>query len=912
MHAVEIIDFYRAFLEKIMTTEKDATTTSSESDKSNAIAGTREARFRRYMLYTLLNKKEFLSIDEYEPRDDLSGLVRELLPNDWRVIKRGVWTQWMGPNPITRAQGWKIHVSGLTTNLDQILTVVADVCFSQGTSFKHASDGFIHSLMNSKIWDRGAAGKFVTIYPQDNTVFKSIISQLYDRLKGFDGPYILSDKRYKDSKILYYRYGGFQLINELRANGTQIPSIYKPDGLLVADERTPYFNPPAWESDPFTEEDIDEEDTPLNSRYVLKYALGFSNSGGVYLADDLLNNCEVVIKEARPWTCQDGLGGDSISSLKKEFRMLQKLSGAKCSPKPIDDFIEWEHYFIVQEKIDGMTLHEYMIKHNPFLLFNPSRAQIDNWISQFVALNGKIYRALNEMHAHDIIFGDISPRNIIITDDQNIIFIDYEGAIDINLDEVALTATPGFVRSDRKNSNKPERHDDLYGLVMLMIYQIWPLTPIADLSVETMHRILKSVTKQHSLPNGITNCLIELTKPGRTLEDFKSHFDMLFESNSNECFVARSVHDTSVTENSLYLINDIYSCLEEAIRPRGNRELLPSVPWATNTLSVDYGLAGIIHSYHVIGRPIPSTIQDWFGESIRHMERIPPGLYNGMAGIGLVAYEIGLDDLAYRMISKAFEHPLLYQNSAAYYGAAGVGESLLKLFQYTQEERYLDYALSIATVLSKKAECAEGRSYWPDEDGKINIGAPHGAAGIGKFIAAVGIECERQDLIAIGHSALDHDLKFMINVKGEYYTFPESSERMTVGMPYWLHGSAGMISTLCWFYNQFKDNQHMEVIKVCAPDISRTFAMYPTLFMGLSGFANTLMDIYEVTGELQWRTEAQKVVQRVSEFHIRQETGVGFPSETLLRMSFDLGSGSTGIATAIMRAYKESANPHFI
>ena len=33
------------------------------------------------------------------------------------------------------------------------------------------------------------------------------MESLYDELKLFNGPYILTDKRYLDAKVIYYRYG---------------------------------------------------------------------------------------------------------------------------------------------------------------------------------------------------------------------------------------------------------------------------------------------------------------------------------------------------------------------------------------------------------------------------------------------------------------------------------------------------------------------------------------------------------------------------------------------------------------------------------------------------------------------------------------------------------------------------------
>lgn len=76
-------------------------------------------------------------------------------------------------------------------------------------SFKYISN--LENLLNnlsgkSSIW---SSGKFITIYPESLSSFKEIITQLYS-LKAFQlkkGITISSDRRYKDSNILFYRYG---------------------------------------------------------------------------------------------------------------------------------------------------------------------------------------------------------------------------------------------------------------------------------------------------------------------------------------------------------------------------------------------------------------------------------------------------------------------------------------------------------------------------------------------------------------------------------------------------------------------------------------------------------------------------------------------------------------------------------
>ena len=77
--------------------------------------------------------------------------------------------------------------------------------------------------MNSKRWARQGAGKFITIYPFDEDQFVSVIEQLHQATRQFEGPYILSDRRYKDSKVVFYRYGGMSPFKVLNIKGEKVP-----------------------------------------------------------------------------------------------------------------------------------------------------------------------------------------------------------------------------------------------------------------------------------------------------------------------------------------------------------------------------------------------------------------------------------------------------------------------------------------------------------------------------------------------------------------------------------------------------------------------------------------------------------------------------------------------------------------
>jgi len=118
------------------------------------------------------------------------------------------------------------------------------------TVSKVAVDLFVSRLLCSKLWPRPGAGKLITIYPSDESRFIELIDEVYRATQGFQGPYILSDRRYKDSRSVYYRYGGFAPQYAINVYGEKEPVILF-QGENFSDKRTPYFKLPPWVTDPF-------------------------------------------------------------------------------------------------------------------------------------------------------------------------------------------------------------------------------------------------------------------------------------------------------------------------------------------------------------------------------------------------------------------------------------------------------------------------------------------------------------------------------------------------------------------------------------------------------------------------------------------------------------------------------------
>ena len=229
----------------------------------------RDARHLDKFMFTLMDQLFYEPVESrYRPWDEYKAPVAQLLEElgaDWSIQRDGFWYH-VHPNGSYSipAQGWKVHVSAAIHNAVPILQRAARVALTKNVPFKFALDKNVLATMSSKRWNRGGSGKFITMYPSDIDEFKDLLEALYTELKSEEGPYILSDKRYKDCRVLYYRYGGLRRVTQTDIKGEKVLVLIAPTGEAVPDVRTPYFAPPSWASDPFPTEKTERKEIVLN------------------------------------------------------------------------------------------------------------------------------------------------------------------------------------------------------------------------------------------------------------------------------------------------------------------------------------------------------------------------------------------------------------------------------------------------------------------------------------------------------------------------------------------------------------------------------------------------------------------------------------------------------------------------
>src|SRR6266576_4392833 len=119
-------------------------------------------------LYTFANKEFYEPLDRYEPNvRDFISIARRHLPPGWQFSRRSIWYSCSPPHAAIPQQGWKIHLSAVLEHAHGVLETATRFLARAEVPFKFALDRPMFLLLQSKRWNRGGAGKFITIYPRD-------------------------------------------------------------------------------------------------------------------------------------------------------------------------------------------------------------------------------------------------------------------------------------------------------------------------------------------------------------------------------------------------------------------------------------------------------------------------------------------------------------------------------------------------------------------------------------------------------------------------------------------------------------------------------------------------------------------------------------------------------------------------
>ncbi|MFJ9631676.1 class III lanthionine synthetase LanKC [Streptomyces sp. NPDC101175] len=804
---------------------------------------------------------------------------------DWRHVRQDVWTVWSRPHARRPEQGWKIHVSARLDRAQEVLDQVAAVCFAQGVPFKHLAARMFFLALHHKHAHRAQAGKFCAIYPPDTETARRLLGLLRDALRDEDGPYILSDRRFGDSKTVHYRYGAFGARSRLLPDGTRQGLVRDASGRDVPDERRPFFVLPAGITDPFvTEEQVPHTGAIRIRDYEILAALQPSNAGGTYQARDTRTGRRVFIKEAR---AHNGLIWDGTSArerLRHEYEVLTAVhaSAPGVCPEPLEHFSEWEHDFLVTEFIEGDPLRRWLSRTSPLMRYGRTAEDRAEFFARCRGLLWDVDAALEQLHALGHRFGDISLGNIIVTPSGTARFVDFESASALDGPPAAM-GTKGFTPpAALLGASDDPLLTDRYGTAALALAFVAPFHETAEL-----------------VPGGLTllrHDLADAVPP----DDLWARAVSNYPASGGPCPAGLSPAEIDADPLGALarLADDVVAGLLETADTGRPDWVFPPSPQAfgVNTVCVAYGTAGVVHALHQAGAPVPEAVEKRLRhDALDRRDELPPGLDAGTAGIARVLASLGHLDEAVDLARHADRHPLTASCATLAGGRAGVGLTWLALHRRTDDERHLERAAAAGDALLAAPDLV------PALGGDDARGLFHGRSGLALFLHHLGGETGDDRYRAAGVRLLHAELDRAMAMDDGTLSFADNAV-LKRAMPYLAVGAAGVGTVLTRYAATCADERLVAALPLVAAGTSAS--CWPNeagLYQGLAGLAWFLADRADTDGGADARAAAVRAATGLLKYAVPHTRGVRFLGSGAQRFSADLSSGAAGVLLALRR-----------
>lgn len=604
--------------------------------------------------------------------------------------------------------GFKIHISATIENYEIIKNLLFPFLEERNIAFKFLKN-FEEVLKNFSFQETIAeAGKYFTIYPTSTEVFIELLNDLYNLLPNdLEGIYIMSDRPFKDSKIIFYRFGTIR--NDLSILEDGIPTLYGPNGESWQDYQRGYFELPSWIEDIQEQQEI--ESSYLSDNYTVFNIIKSNAGGNIYLGKNDINNVNVVIKESRA----NILYNHDLT--KKHLRNHEFELMSLCeeyTPNVFEKVEEWINSYTIYESIDGISLYEYAKK---LTLFD-YRMNNDDDKGINLAKFKKCLNLIKDLvdlvlyfHQKGIIINDLHPDNIKITTDGKLYLIDMEHSYRNNIDkrlpirsEISL---PDWNDIDGKIA-------DFHKLGNSLLYIFAKLHVIKGKNVKDSIFILNSLLESYGISSNIAEFIIYLFKEDCNGENVKIFSEGLI---AKKCYKNYSLDyslDYSLAE---YEGAEKYSLIEfvKLSSPKKYYQVDEKDLFKILNNERKFGLNGLLGSLILHQHQLSREVIDYFIEKVLNQVTstssgkvlkiaegfASPYIYDGSAGLVLFLlyfdrdkYSVNIVELMDGLKFEFAQRPSLLD------GMLGLAYTFIVAYSVLKFPSYLHYAERLLLTIS--------------------------------------------------------------------------------------------------------------------------------------------------------------------------------------------------------------------
>ncbi|MFN8024707.1 MAG: lanthionine synthetase LanC family protein [Acidimicrobiales bacterium] len=837
-------------------------------------------------------------------------------------------------------QGWKLHVSASSRNAAEVLVAVLPVLGEHRCTFKVARDRHELLRLNDGSYGASQIGKFVTVYPADETTALALGRDLAAATRGVSAPRIPSDRRLRPDAPVYYRYGAFRGRVRQDVLGEVEDVLERPDGTLVPDRRRRYASVPDWVVDPFETAGLRVAPPPASltvaGRYLLAKSLSPTAVVTIFLAVDTAKGRRTVLKRLPLETGTDRTPDQVVGVLEREARLMRELEQLRLFPWAADVFVEGEHAFLPMEHLDGEPLPDWIARR----FAEHGRCPVD----EVEALLAAVSRALAAVHARGYVYADLKSEHVIVDDDLSIRLLDAETLLheDDAFDEPMRT--PGYASPQQWAGERPVPADDVHAFGAL-VYEL--LTGTVAHDAPRPHRLLDQPIR--ALAPGAPQHLVDLAEACLSVDrSARPTADQLAELivRRHTCASPRSADATPGDADTAWR-STIDRLLDEVHAHDGRAwwtfpdDVGPVNPFLGN------GVAGVAYALCELA-PLADPAQarridallplvaTWLDEQ-RPLRAVPlGGLYVGESGIGVALTVIGTRvDAAWiatglDRIRRTSEHELASPD--LFNGIAGRLRAHLLAWRTSGERRDLDDAVAAAHRLLATATHQCGATRWPYPAGHGELsdrqhhGYAHGSAGIADALldllavlsadAESGTDVELQVRLRRAVEGAVRGLAAAARPRpardGLVWTLHHDAAATDLSEPYWCHGATGIARFLIRAHRADRhglltlDVDVEPIIRGAVVAIAERTQLGASQCHGLAGSVELLVDAADALDTVDHPAigaEAQRLASLLPAF-------LG-PRDDELDPSWNpsMMTGAAGTARAAARAARPTALP---
>ncbi len=867
------------------------------------------------LAFTILDRHHFESLDRYKPNEAYANVARAALAPQWTVVPHGYWTHCDPPDAVVATHGWKIHISSTLDNAIETLDTVTRICVEYAIPFKFCSDDVMLELSFNKNASRSQVGKFITLYPADLDIFKVAIDRIHEATRHLTGPHVLTDRPYRDSRVVYYRYGEHKGEVKLDRFGHRLSGFHLEDGSWFSDSREPRFRLPPGLVDPFAAANEiaapGEGGVLLKGRYRLLGAIKFSAVGGIYRGIDEQTGRKIVAREVRSALGLLARERNPADALEKEARILQRLETTGYAPVFVDMFSEWEHSFLIQEQFDAESLWSHAMG---YYFAREGQTQIEAF-DEIRSIIRKIADGIECVHACGVMLRDITRTNVMITPAGEIKFIDYEYAHEIDDSGPWVHGwTPGYGAPDQVSNAAPSPADDHYAFGVLIMDILTFSSSGFDLNREGLYEKLRQNLIDLNLPMALYDVVKGLTERDatarwdlrramETLDKVQAPTDALplfpLESRLREAPVPEASIESKLAE----LVDGIAEHLHVSATFDRRDRLWPCSAdmYATNPICIKHGATGV--SFFLLRHQgtVDSRILDWIDRATKST-LCPPGLYSGLSGVATLFFATGRGERAIEILEQCRQSPLIHEAAGLYFGASGWGLACLHAWRETREDRFLDWAVGIGEWLLATGLRSERGLSW-SVAGKTALGLGEGQSGIALFLVYLSQASNDRKYMHAAMEAMDYDLSYGIDSAGKLlWQHSADAKPGDPKSPHTWYGASGVGVAAIRCFAATGEPRYKAAAERCALNLSSRFTNKLWQFEGVAGFGEFLLDMAHFTGNENYARMAYYQAEALFPHAIKRPSGgIAFAGFDHYRICTDFAEGSSGIGAFIDR-----------